>query len=115
VNWAVDPNTGLNNSKSLREVVPRQALTSFLYWFRIVFYKSDFVYRDEKTGEEIQPGAGRHCCGLRLPQHLHLAPSWDETGIETSYPESRCEGTHAESDCVRDGQKEEKSGAVFVA
>jgi hypothetical protein len=32
----------------------------FLYWFRSVFWKkNDFVYRDEKTGEEVQPGAGK--------------------------------------------------------
>ena len=32
----------------------------FLYWFRSVFWKkNDFVYRDEKTGEEIKPGRNK--------------------------------------------------------
>ena len=32
----------------------------FLYWFRSVFWKkNDFVYRNEKTGEEFRPGTGK--------------------------------------------------------
>lgn len=32
----------------------------FLYWFRSVFWKkNDFVYRDERTGQEVRPGAKR--------------------------------------------------------
>lgn len=32
----------------------------FLYWLRSIFWKrSDFVYRDENTGQEVKPGAMR--------------------------------------------------------
>jgi hypothetical protein len=32
----------------------------FLYWLRSVFWKkNDFLYRDEKTGEEVRPGGGK--------------------------------------------------------
>ncbi|RII23493.1 cyclohexanone 1,2-monooxygenase [Alternaria sp. MG1] len=52
VNWAVDPKTGLNNM-----MYPDW---QFLYWFRSVFWKkNDFVYRNEKTGEEFRPGTGK--------------------------------------------------------
>ncbi|KAI4703280.1 hypothetical protein J4E81_002158 [Alternaria sp. BMP 2799] len=49
VNWAVDPKTGLNNM-----MYPDW---QFLYWLRSIFWKKgDFVYRNEKTGEEFRPG-----------------------------------------------------------
>ncbi|EFQ94676.1 hypothetical protein PTT_07549 [Pyrenophora teres f. teres 0-1] len=52
VNWAVDPKTGLNNM-----MYPDW---QFMYWLRSVFWKKrDFVYRNEKTGEEFRPGAGK--------------------------------------------------------
>ncbi|KAL6712455.1 hypothetical protein ACN47E_000332 [Coniothyrium glycines] len=52
VNWAIDSKTGMNNM-----MYPDW---QFLYWFRSVFWKkSDFLYRDEKTGREINPGATR--------------------------------------------------------
>ena len=32
----------------------------FLYWLRSIFWKrNDFVYLDERTGEELNPGAGK--------------------------------------------------------
>jgi len=32
----------------------------FMYWLRSIFWKkSDFVYREERTGEEFRPGAGK--------------------------------------------------------
>ncbi|KNG47328.1 cyclohexanone 1,2-monooxygenase [Stemphylium lycopersici] len=52
VNWAVDPKTGLNNM-----MYPDW---QFLYWLRSIFWKrNDFVYLDEMTGEEVNPGAGK--------------------------------------------------------
>lgn len=48
VNWAVDPKTGLNNM-----MYPDW---QYWYWFRSIFFpKTDFSYKDEKTGEEITP------------------------------------------------------------
>jgi hypothetical protein len=48
-NWAIDPKTGLNNM-----MYPDW---QFMFWWRSVFWrKQDFVYRDEKTGREVEPG-----------------------------------------------------------
>lgn len=48
-NWAIDPKTGLNNM-----MYPDW---QFMFWLRSVFWrKSDFVYRDERTGREVRPG-----------------------------------------------------------
>ncbi|UPX13704.1 uncharacterized protein EKO05_0004203 [Ascochyta rabiei] len=48
-NWAIDPKTGLNNM-----MYPDW---QFMFWWRSVFWrKQDFVYRDEKTGQEVEPG-----------------------------------------------------------
>jgi hypothetical protein len=48
-NWAVDAKTGMNNM-----MYPDWQL---LYWWRSVFWKkADFVYTDERTGEEVRPG-----------------------------------------------------------
>jgi hypothetical protein len=50
-NWAVNAKTGLNNM-----MYPDW---QFWFWWRSVFVKkSDFVYRDEKTGQEVHPGEG---------------------------------------------------------
>ncbi|KAF1841845.1 cyclohexanone 1,2-monooxygenase [Cucurbitaria berberidis CBS 394.84] len=52
VNWAIDPETGMNNM-----MYPDW---QFLFWFRSVFWKkNDFVYRDEETGKEVMPGRGK--------------------------------------------------------
>lgn len=68
VNWAVDPKTGLNNSKTTHALHTTNADKSqvmypdwqFLYWLRSIFWKrNDFVYLDEMTGEEVNPGAGK--------------------------------------------------------
>ncbi|KAF2109695.1 cyclohexanone 1,2-monooxygenase [Lophiotrema nucula] len=49
VNWAVDPKTGLNNM-----MYPDW---QYWYWLRSIFYKkSDFIYRDAKTGKEVSVG-----------------------------------------------------------
>lgn len=46
-NWAVDEKTGLNNM-----MYPDW---QYWYWFRSIFWKkSDFVYRDEKSGQEVK-------------------------------------------------------------
>ncbi|KAH4042377.1 hypothetical protein HBI09_012160 [Parastagonospora nodorum] len=50
-NWAVDAKTGMNNM-----MYPDW---QFQYWWRSVFWKTaDFVYRDEKSGAGVSPGAG---------------------------------------------------------
>jgi hypothetical protein len=50
-NWAVDSKTGMNNM-----MYPDWQV---LYWWRSVFWKKrDFVYRDERSGEEVVPGEG---------------------------------------------------------
>jgi hypothetical protein len=47
--WAVDPKTGLNNM-----MYPDW---QFAFWLRSIFWKkNDFVYLDEQTGREVQPG-----------------------------------------------------------
>jgi hypothetical protein len=57
VNWAVDPKTGLNNM-----MYPDY---QFLYWLRSIFVKkSDFLYRDEKTGQEVNPRSWVRTLGL---------------------------------------------------
>ncbi|KAF2192540.1 cyclohexanone 1,2-monooxygenase [Zopfia rhizophila CBS 207.26] len=46
INWAIDAKTGMNNM-----MYPDW---QYWYWFRSVFFKKqDFVYRDDKTGKEI--------------------------------------------------------------
>lgn len=51
-NWAIDPTTGLNNM-----MYPDW---QFMFWWRSVFWrKQDFVYKDEKTGREVEPGRVR--------------------------------------------------------
>jgi hypothetical protein len=50
-NWAVDKKTGMNNM-----MYPDWQV---MFWLRSVFLKkADFVYRDEKSGEECSPGEG---------------------------------------------------------
>ncbi|KAJ4373987.1 hypothetical protein N0V83_002726 [Neocucurbitaria cava] len=52
VNWAIDPETGMNNM-----MYPDW---QFLYWFRSVFWtRRHFVYRDEQTGKEVHPGRAK--------------------------------------------------------
>jgi hypothetical protein len=47
----VDVKTGMNNM-----MYPDW---QFWYWWRSVFWKkADFVYRDEKSGKEVEPGRG---------------------------------------------------------
>ena len=58
-----------------------------MFWLRSIFWKkSDFVYRDERTGEEFRPGAGKTMLWLATAGALAGGAFFGQDWIQDELP-----------------------------